>query len=61
MNIRESAEMYLETILILSALLERIGVPKEIATEDACKIEHDISATTFECIKKSIEGNKHLQ
>lgn len=51
----EIAETIYERHTVLSALLERIGVPKEIAAEDACKIEHDISATTFECIKKSIK------
>lgn len=57
----EIAETIYERHTVLSALLERIGVPKEIAAEDACKIEHDISATTFECIKKSIKDHKHLQ
>lgn len=55
------AETIYERHTVLSALLEGIGVPKEIAAEDACKIEHDISATTFECIKKSIKDHKHLQ
>ena len=55
------AETIYERHTVLSALLERIGVPKEIAAEDACKIEHYISATTFECIKKSIKDHKHLQ
>lgn len=57
----EIAETIYERHTVLSQLLERIGVPKEIAAEDACKIEHDISATTFECIKKSIENHKHLK
>lgn len=57
----EIAETIYERHTVLSKLLERIGVPKEIAAEDACKIEHDISATTFECIKKSIENHKKFE
>ncbi len=30
--------------------LVQIGVPEEIATEDACRIEHDISQETFDAI-----------
>ncbi|HJB87424.1 MAG TPA: metal-dependent transcriptional regulator, partial [Candidatus Dorea faecigallinarum] len=32
----------------------RLGVPEEIASEDACKIEHVISPESFEAIKKHI-------
>ena len=32
-------------------MLEKIGVPKEIAQEDACRIEHVISEETFEAIQ----------
>ena len=31
---------------------EKIGVSKETATEDACRIEHTISDETFEALKK---------
>lgn len=57
----EIAETIYERHTVLSQLLERIGVPKEIAAEDACKIEHDISAKTFECIKKTIEDHKKFE
>ena len=43
----------------LSALLEKIGVPADIAAKDACKIEHDISDETFNCIKKFVNENKN--
>lgn len=46
------AEMIYERHTVLTELLIRIGVSKEVAAEDACKIEHDISEETFECIKK---------
>ena len=36
---------------VLTAALEALGVDKETAAEDACKIEHDISDRTFDAIK----------
>ena len=41
---------------ILSELLEKLGVDKETAVEDACKIEHDISDESFEAIKRHVYG-----
>lgn len=39
----------------LSDFFGKIGVDKEIAQEDACRIEHDISNETFEAICKHLE------
>ena len=39
---------------LLSECLEKLGVDKEIAAEDACRIEHVISPESFEAIKKHI-------
>lgn len=36
---------------ILTDLLIRLGVHPEVAAEDACKLEHDISDESFEAIK----------
>jgi len=36
---------------VLSSLLMALGVSKETALSDACKIEHDISQETLECVK----------
>lgn len=36
---------------LITRLLETIGVDKDTAAEDACKIEHVISDTSFEAIK----------
>ena len=41
---------------LLSSLLLKLGVPPEIAAEDACKLEHAISDVSFEAIKRYI-GN----
>ncbi len=48
---QEVAETMYERHTLLTELLTRLGVPKEVATEDACKIEHAISDTSFEAIK----------
>ena len=37
---------------LLAAFFIAIGVDKETAYKDACKIEHDISETTFSLLKK---------
>ena len=81
MNIYESAEDYLEQILMLlekkgharstkgyaiarkiydrhlalTKYLIQIGVPEDIAKEDACKIEHDLSEESFAAICRQIK------
>ncbi len=55
---REIAEMIYERHLLLSAWLTSLGVPKDIAAQDACKIEHVISKESFEAIKKQVRGGK---
>lgn len=49
------AECVYERHTVLTEALVAIGVPEEIAKEDACRIEHDIRPETFEKIKKHIE------
>lgn len=48
---RQIAEKIYERHTVLSALLVRLGVPEEIATADACKLEHAISDESFQAIK----------
>ncbi len=55
---REVAEKIYEKHCILKEFLIYLGVSKEIAAEEACKMEHIISDETFECIKKNLEKNK---
>jgi len=40
---------------LLTRFLVSLGVSEEIAAEDACRIEHDISAETFGKIKEYME------
>lgn len=49
---RQLAESVLERHTLFSNWLMRLGVNKETALEDACKIEHDLSEESFEAIKK---------
>lgn len=51
----EIAEMIFERHELLSEWLIRLGVDKNIATEDACRIEHVISKESFEAIKNHIK------
>lgn len=43
---------------ILTDFFTSIGVPLEIAKEDACKIEHDLSEETFNALIKNINDTK---
>ena len=40
---------------LLSAFLMRIGVDRETAAEDACRMEHAISDATYEAIRKHMD------
>ena len=51
----EAAEKIYERHTILTAALMALGVDKETAAEDACKIEHDISDRSFDAIKKHMK------
>lgn len=52
------AECVYERHTLLTEALIAIGVPEEIAKEDACRIEHDISPETFEKIKNHVEKHR---
>ena len=56
---REVAERMYERHTVISDFLTLIGVEKEIATEDACKIEHDISGASFDAIKEHLKALKN--
>jgi Mn-dependent DtxR family transcriptional regulator len=54
---REVAEKMYERHKVLTDLLMKLGVDEETAVEDACKMEHVISDTSFEAIKKYFSEN----
>ena len=43
---------------VLSEFFIRLGVSEQVAIEDACKIEHDLSPETFEAIIRHVEKTK---
>ncbi len=51
---KEIAERIYERHTLLAGCLTTLGVDTKVAAEDACRIEHVISAETFEAIKKHI-------
>ena len=53
----EVAEKIYERHTILSNWLTMLGVDPRVAAEDACKIEHDVSAESFEAIKRHINSS----
>ena len=52
------AEMIYERHTLLSDWLQALGVPPAIAVEDACRIEHVISAESFEAIKSHVKSKE---
>ena len=52
---KEIAEKIYDRHTTLCKLLEFLGVDKATATEDACKLEHDLSDRSFEAIKSHLE------
>ena len=53
---REIAEKIYERHTLLSKILVHLGVPEDIAAEDACKLEHAVSDESFYAIKKLVES-----
>lgn len=52
---REVAERVYKRHKTITKLFTMLGVSQEQATEDACKVEHDLSAETFACIRAFVE------
>ncbi len=56
---KQIAEMIYERHELLSECLVKLGVDKEIASEDACRIEHVISPESFQAIKDHVHNFQH--
>ena len=54
-NGRSVAQKILDRHRVLTELLVKLGVPRDIATEDACKMEHAISDETYAAINSFIK------
>lgn len=55
---REIAEKIYERHTLITKWLVDLGVDEKVAKNDACRIEHVISAETFEALKKHTENLK---
>lgn len=51
----EIANRIYERHTILTKIFVALGVSKETAASDACKVEHDLSQETFDALKKYLE------
>ena len=51
----EIAEKIYNRHIVLSKMLMALGVPEDIAAEDACRMEHTISDESFEAIRRHVE------
>ncbi|MBE6889917.1 MAG: metal-dependent transcriptional regulator [Oscillospiraceae bacterium] len=54
---RAIAERVYERHVLFTNWLTSMGVPEDIAAEDACHIEHCLSNESFEAIKKFVQNN----
>ena len=50
------AQKILDRHTILTSLLTKLGVAREVAAKDACKMEHSISDETIDAIKRFLES-----
>ncbi|MCR5828890.1 MAG: metal-dependent transcriptional regulator [Lachnospiraceae bacterium] len=53
----EVANTIYERHIVLTKILCKLGVEETIAADDACRIEHCISAETFDALKKYVAGH----
>ena len=56
----EIAETIFERHTDLSNMLINLGVPADIAAEDACRMEHVISPESFRAIKDHLNSQAHI-
>ncbi len=54
---KKRAENVLERHTILSDWLIGLGVNRQTAMEDACRMEHDLSEESFEAIKNAVRSS----
>ena len=54
-NGREVAEKIYTRHTVLTKMLIGLGVPEEVAAEDACRLEHVISDVSFDAIQRHLE------
>ena len=55
---QDIAEQIFERHELLTSWLVQLGIPREIASEDACRIEHVISRESFDALKNHVNQIK---
>ena len=58
---RAIAEKIYERHQVLTDILMAIGVNRETAAKDACKMEHDISDETFAAMKRHLKKKQNAE
>jgi Mn-dependent DtxR family transcriptional regulator len=58
---RAIAEKIYERHQVLTEILMALGVDRETAAADACKMEHDISDETFAAMKQHLKKNRNKE
>ncbi|MCQ2469067.1 MAG: metal-dependent transcriptional regulator [Ruminococcus sp.] len=53
---RSIAETIYDRHTVLTGFFEMLGVDRDTAAEDACKVEHDLSQKTYSCLKEYYLG-----
>lgn len=57
---RKIADMIYERHDLLTRWFVKLGVSEEVASADACRIEHVLSRESFEAIKRHVEDNNEV-
>ena len=57
---RKIAEATLDRHGMICSLLKILGVPSEVASEDACAIEHNISPETYSALKQLLNERQSV-
>ena len=57
----EIAQRIYERHVVIAKILMSLGVDEKTAYEDSCRIEHDISDKTFQCIKARYLQSKKVK
>ena len=56
---RQIAERIYERHLVLTEVIASLGVDRETAAADACKMEHDISERTFRAMQEHLKQHSN--
>ncbi len=58
---QEIAERIYERHLLLTRWLIHLGVSKDVAAQDACRIEHDLSVESFDALRTHINQDLGIE